>query len=317
MGETKRLTTSQTAEWLRERDDFLILTHRRPDGDTLGSAAGLAAGLREMGKVAYLLPNPETTPRYEGYVAEYLAPAGFVPGAVLSVDTADAALFPEAAKGYMVDLCIDHHASNTGYGVYTYLTEAASCGEVVYEILMALTGEISAAVATPLYVAITTDTGCFVYANTTADTLETASKLIRAGADYWQVNKRLFRTKSRGRMALDGALFSGLRFYFDGLVAVSVITLALMAETGATEDDLDDIATIPGLAEGVKVGLVVKELRPGVCKVSARTWPIVDANALCQRFGGGGHRMAAGCIVDMGPEETVDALLLAVGEMLP
>ena len=117
-------------------------------------------------------------------------------------------------------------------------------------------------------------------------------------------------------MALDGALLSGLRFYHQDQVAVAVVTLALMAQTGVTEDDLDDIAAIPNLAEGVLVGIVVKELREGGCKVSVRSAPGVDSNAICQRFGGGGHPMAAGCTVDLTPEKTAEALVEAAGDAL-
>ncbi|MCL2562778.1 MAG: bifunctional oligoribonuclease/PAP phosphatase NrnA [Oscillospiraceae bacterium] len=316
--ETTRLTNKEVAAWLLERDGFLILTHRRPDGDALGSAAGLCAGLRAIGKQAYILENPETTERYLEYTHNYLPPPDFVPQVVISVDTADAGILQKNAWVYAerVDLCIDHHASNTGYAAYSCVdTDCAACGEVVYEILMALSGEISAA-ATPLYVALSTDTGCFCYANVTAETLEIASRLVRAGADHWRVNKRLFRTKSRARMALDGALLSGLRFSHDDRVALALVTQARMAETGVTEDDLDDIANIPNQAEGVQVGIVVRELPDGSCKISVRTIPGVDANAICRKFGGGGHPMAAGCVVDMEPEDAAVALEIAAGEAL-
>jgi phosphoesterase RecJ-like protein len=187
---------------------------------------------------------------------------------------------------------------------------------VVYEVLLALRGEISAEEATLLYVALTTDTGCFVYANVTAHTFTVAGELLRAGAAYRQVNKKLFRTKARGRMALDGALLSDLRFYHGGRVAVVVVTLDLLARLGVTEDDLDDIASIPNLAEGVLVGIVVKELEQGGCKVSVRSSSEVDANRVCQTFGGGGHPMAAGCTIDLPPEETAKLLVAAAGDAL-
>ena len=314
-----RLTIRETADWLRERDDFLVLTHRRPDGDTLGSGAGLCSGLRAIGKRAYLLPNPETTERYQEYVADFLAPSDFVPSVVVAVDTASADILAVNASAYVdrVDLSIDHHVSYTGFAAFSCLEpERGACGEVVYAILMALSGEISARTALPLYVALSTDTGCFQYANVTADTLEVGSALIRAGADHWAVNKKLFRTKSRGRMALDGALFSSLQYHYEGRVAIAVVTLDMMTRTGVTEDDLDDIAAIPNQARGVKVGIVVRELSEGACKVSVRTAPGVDANAICSQFGGGGHPMAAGCLVARAPVDTVAALLKAAGDAL-
>ena len=320
MGQTTRLTSKQTAAWLSERDGFLILTHRRPDGDTLGSAAGLCVALRGIGKTAYLLEYPDTTERYHEYVRAYIAPADFQPQTVISVDTADTKILQTNAGAYLdrVDLAIDHHPSYTGYAAYTCLdADKAACGEVVYEVVLALGGRtVSAEVATPLYVALTTDTGCFQYANTTADTLYVASELVRVGAEHWVVNKALFRTKSRARMAFDGAFLAGLRYHYDDRVAVAVVTCAMMVETGVTEDDLDDIAAIPGQVEGILVGIVVKELPMGGCKVSVRTAPGISANQICRQFGGGGHAMAAGCEVGKPPEETVTALLLACEEQL-
>ena len=313
MNETTRLTSEETAQWLRERDDFLILTHRRPDGDTLGSGAGLCAALREIGKRAYMLPNPETTERYMEYVADYLAPANFVPQTIVTVDTADVGILQVNGEVYAdrIDLCIDHHTSNTGYAAYTCLDDAASCGETVYDVLMALSGTVSAASALPLYVAVSTDTGCFAYANVTAHTLLVASELVRAGADHAAVNKKLFRTKSKGRIALDGAILSSLDYFADGQIAIAVSTQALMTACGVTEDDLDDVAAMPGQVEGVGIGILVKELPTGACKISVRARPPVDANAICQQFGGGGHRMAAGCQIDASPEEAAKLIVAA------
>jgi len=319
MNNTRRLTSRETADWLRERDNFLILTHTRPDGDTLGSAAGLCSGLRNLGKTAYVLENPETTERYLDYVAPYLAPPGFAPDFILAVDTADAAILAKNAGDYRdrVDLAIDHHPSYTGYAKYACLeADRAACGEVVYHVLMELSGAISAETALPLYVALSTDTGCFAYANTTWETFQTAGELLKAGADHRAVNKKLFRTKTRARMALDGELYTSLQYAYEGRVAVAVVTQELLNRTGATENDLDDVAAIPGQVEGVSVGITVKEQTDGKCKVSVRTSPGVDANMICQKFGGGGHVMAGGCTIDASPEETVAALLVAVGEVL-
>jgi len=319
MGQTKSLTSNQTAAWLIERDGFLLLTHRRPDGDTLGSAAGLCVALRALGKTAYLLENPDTTARYGGYVSDYLAPADFYPKTVLAVDTADCGIMQPNAGPYLdqIDLAIDHHASYTGYAAYTCLDAGkAACGEVVYEVILALGVDLTAEIATPLYVAVTTDTGCFQYANTTADTLCTAGALVRAGAEHWAINKALFRTKSRVRVAFDGVFFAGLRYHYADRVAVAVVTRVMMTETGVTEDDLDDIAALPGQVAGVKVGIVVRELPAGGCKVSVRTVPGISANQICGKFGGGGHPTAAGCEVQQAPEKTVALLLQACGEQL-
>jgi len=315
---SQQICANQTVEFLRSNDQFLILTHKKPDGDTLGCAAALCAGLRTAGKRAYVLKNPETGTRYIEYVAPYHAPPDFVPNTVITVDTADVRIVQQNAEGYIdkLDLAIDHHPSNNGYAKFLHNEPtAAACGEVVFELLLRLVGPlgITEQMATPLYVAIATDTGCFAYSNVTANTLMAAGTLVRAGAKHVEVNRRLFRTKTHGRIALEGVLLNDLQYYHNNRTAVSVITPQLLAQTGATEDDLDDIANLPILAESVCVGLTLKAERGGY-KTSVRSIPDYSANDICKALGGGGHRMAAGVFLDM-PLDDAIARLLAEIEM--
>ena len=314
------LTIGDTAEWLKQRDGFLILTHRRPDGDAIGCAGALSQGLRELGKTAYVLANPETTARYERFIAEYLAPDGYTPGHIITVDTASYELFPKNGEIYKdaISLCIDHHPSNTLYAAHTCLNgEYASCGELVYEILILLAGNISPKTAERLYAALSTDTGCFVFANTTANTLRVASLLVEAGAPQKALNKLLFRTKTRGRIKIEGMIYSGLEFYFNGTAAISTITREMIDGSAANEDDLDDIASIPGSIEGVLVGITIRELTSTHdCKVSVRSVPSVDSHGICARFGGGGHPMAAGFSLEATVSEIKNLLLETLPEFL-
>lgn len=131
------LTVSEAAALLRSFDRVLILTHIRPDGDTVGCAAGLCAALRAMGKTAYLLPNPGLTENTAPYFTPYSAPADFVPEKVVSTDIATVGLFPDNAKSYAdkVDLAIDHHPSFEGFGKANIVRpEAAACGELILDI---------------------------------------------------------------------------------------------------------------------------------------------------------------------------------------
>ena len=292
------VTVTQTADWLRNRDNFLLLTHHRPDGDTLGSAGALAQGLRETGKTAYLLLNHEATPRYMRFVQDYWAPDGYEPEYIIAIDTASLELIPENGKNYVqdIDLRIDHHPSNISYASNNCIdVSRASCGEIIYDILMELAGHISVKTAGSLYAALSTDTGCFVYANTTANTLHTAAALIEAGAPHKELNRFLFRTKTLGRISVEGMILSNLEFYYNNTVALSVITRKMLESAGATEDDVDNIAAIPGSVEGVCIGITIRELTSTEdCKVSVRTGVTVDAHSICAHFGGGGHAMAAG-----------------------
>lgn len=313
------LTVQEAAALLRTFENVLILTHVRPDGDTVGCAAALCAGLRALGKTAYLLPNPELTQNSVPYFRPYEAPADFVPERVVSTDIATTGLFPENAKPFMdrVDLAIDHHPSFEHFGKDNIVRpQAAACGELLYDILAAL-GPITAEIALPLYVAVSTDTGCFAYANTTADTHAVAGALMRTGIDYQTVNKIFFRTKSRKRLQLESALIRTCEFHDQNRVAVLSVPISLMESVQATESDAEDLSALGGQIEGVDCAITMRELRPDVWKMSVRTGSRVNATKVCQLLGGGGHAAAAGCTVEAPWQEAKQKILEAVGQVAP
>ena len=293
-----RLTVEKTAAFLRENDGYLVLTHVRPDGDAHGSAAALVRILRSMGKTAYILYNPETTEKFLPVVSSLWAPADWQPDTVVSVDLASEGLFPSNAAPYAgrVALSIDHHPSNTGYAARLCLNGTrASCGEIICEIAAAAGIEPDVPTAEAVYIAVSTDTGCFAYANVTDNAFRTAARMAEAGADIAEWNRILFRTRSRRRIALEGIIYSGAEFYFGGRVAVITVTGDMMQRSGCDENDMDDIAAIPGGIEGVVCGITLREMTsPTDCKVSVRTTQAVNASELCGLLGGGGHAMAAG-----------------------
>ena len=311
------LTVSETAALLRSFDNVLILTHVRPDGDTVGCAAALCAGLRALGKTAYLLPNPELTDTTAPYFRPYEAPADFLPDKVVSTDIATLGLLPENAKrdAGRIDLAIDHHPSFEHFGAANIVRpEAAACGELMYSILAHL-GPITAEMALPLYVAVSTDTGCFAYGNTTANTHAVAAALMSTGIDYHTVNKVFFRTKSRKRMQLEGAMLSTAEFYDRDRVAVLSVPISLMEKVGATESDAEDLSALGGQIEGVDCAITMRELRPDVWKMSVRTGARINATQMCGLLGGGGHAMAAGCTIPSSPEKAKKMLLAVVDEV--
>jgi phosphoesterase RecJ-like protein len=306
------MTLSDLAAWLHENDRYLIITHRRPDGDTLASAAALALGLKALGKTVYLYPNAEITERFQDIAGPHLMPEGYAFDHVVTVDTASEDMFPAGAEHLAgrVSLSIDHHPSNTQYARLTYVdADCAACGEIIYALLQTLGVAITQEMALALYVALATDTGCFCYANTTAETHRIAAALMETGIDAGEVNRLLFRSKTRARVLLEGLILSSLEFYFDDTVCIVTITQDMLSRTRATDNDTDDIASISSGIDGVRVGITIREIENGACKVSVRTTPDVDANALCARFGGGGHTMAAGCTI-IAPIEDVRRNLL-------
>lgn len=303
------LSARGAAGYLEALDNVLLLTHVRPDGDTIGSAAALCRALRDCGQTAYLLPNPEITATYAPYAAPYWAPDGWQAEHIVSVDIADASLLPENAQSYRdrIELAIDHHPSQTFFARNTCLeADSAACGEIVYEIIQHLTA-LTADIALPLYVAVSTDCGGFQYGNTTARTHRIAAALMDV-VDVAAVNKTLFRTKSRVRLAMESRMVADMKLFDHQRVVVMEIPLSLRQEMQATDADIEELSALPALVEGTDCGVTLRELRPGTVKVSVRTGPRVDACALCRILGGGGHHAASGATV----EGTLDEARMAV-----
>lgn len=308
------MTTAEAARLLLGWDELLLLTHVRPDGDTVGSAAALCQALRDRGKTAYLLPNPELTATYAPYAAPYAAPEGFVPRHVVSVDIAALSLLPENARPYQdrIDLAIDHHPSQEFFARETCLeAESAACGEIVYNIITRLT-PVTPDIALPLYVAVSTDTGCFVYSNTTARTHRIAAALMDCGIDAAPVNKALFRTKSRTRLAMEAWMAEWAEYYDHDRVVVMQIPLSLCLDYKATEADVEELSSLAALVEGTDCGVTLRELKDGRVKISLRTGPRVNATEVCALLGGGGHAAAAGATLHGTLSEVKKAVLQAI-----
>ena len=307
------MTVKEAAAWLFARDGFIIATHKRPDGDTLGCASALASALRRAGKTAWVMENADVTDRYVGYMGKYFAPADYKYENIVAVDIAAPGLFPvgheKELEGH-VGLCIDHHPSNSMYAENTCLDgTCAACGEIIYDVIMEMNGDITPEEADYLYIAISTDTGCFSYANVTYRTFLCASMCCKAGAGIHRINKDIFRTKTRNRIELEAKIFSGMEFYEDGRIAVVLLPKSLLDGCRVDENDLEDIAALPGIVEGVEASLIIRELDDGKTKVSMRSGETVNSSAVCQVFGGGGHAMAAGCTLDVSIYEARDALV--------
>lgn len=290
------MTELQAAQWLRERDNFLLLTHVRPDGDTLGSAAALALALQKLGKRAWVGYNSGVTETYAGYMEGCYPPADFVPEHIVAVDIATEHLLPAEFEPYRgrIELCIDHHPSNEGYAGETCLdASAAACGEIVYRICRLL-GEMDAAIAKQLYIAITTDCGCFVYNNTTPATHRIAAELMEYG-DFWkQVNRNCFQTLSLKEIKLQQRLLGSMEFFDGGALAVGAISLADLAEFQASQGDSEELASWANKIQGVKASATLRQLEERVWKVSLRTDGSLNATRVCALLGGGGHAAAAG-----------------------
>ena len=311
----KTLTRSETAAFLAQNDNFAIVTHRRPDGDTLGSSALLCLGLRQLGKRAYILENPEITEKYAFLHVGLTKAAAEEGDTVVSVDVASPGMLGEhfAPLQDKITLRIDHHSTATSFTDFELVDGAsAACGEVVYDVLKEMGAELDKPMANALYTAVSTDTGCFRYANTTANTLRVAADCLAAGANSFSMNQLYFETNTLGRLRLQGWLVENALFLRDGKIAICPLPRAKELELGLTEDDLENISGFPRTIAGVKIAATLREEPSGKIKMSVRAVPGCDAAAICAKFGGGGHLGAAGASMEMTMEEAVEAVKAAM-----
>lgn len=307
---------SAAVDYIRQYDDYLIITHANPDGDTLGSASALCSALRRSGKNAFLYNNPEISDKYLEYVGKYLAADDYKWEKVISVDIASEELFPRGFSG-KADLALDHHPGNSVKTENKLLRPRySSCGEIVYRVILKLCNDLTDEEALLLYIAISTDTGCFQYSNTNYNTLETVSKLLKQGIDSSSVNIRFFRKVSKARLKLEGLIYGSLRYFRDELICVALISRDMLEKCGATTDDLDDIASLACRADNSKICITIREREDGRSKVSIRTFDGINAIDICSVFGGGGHHSAAGCTIAANPETACEMLISVIDEVL-
>ena len=284
---------------LRSAEDILILCHKNPDGDTIGCAGALYLALKALGKNAAILCSDPIPSLYD-YMELRLFDQSFTPAFVVAVDVASIQLFGDRnnVQKYAehVQLCIDHHASNSGYAYETLLDPgAAAACEVMTEVIADMGVEIGPAIASCLYTGIATDTGCFRFSSTTARTHLAAARLIEAGAEVQRLNARLFESRSRARLEIERIALESLEYFFEGRCAMIYLTWDQIVTSGVPGAELEDLTSLPRAIEGVEVGLTLRQQKDGSYKISIRTAGTVDACAIARRLGGGGHSRAAGC----------------------
>ncbi len=260
------VSVKEAANLLSLNNNFIILTHKRPDGDTLGCGAALCSALRRAGKRAYLLRNGGATEKFVPFIERFYTRRGFriTNEYVVTVDVASSNMLGDKLQ-LSVDLAIDHHESNSRFANNLLLDASASaCGEIILKVIKELCG-----------------------------------------------------TFSRGRIALEGAIMSSLRSYADGRITMAVITHKMVEEAGASDDDMEDLASLPGKVAGTLVSVMVKENDRGFSKLSLRSTGEVNVSEICAKFGGGGHAMASGCELDLVPDEAAEVIRAAIEEKLP
>ena len=308
------MTRNECAEWLLQHDNYCILTHTRPDGDTVGSASALCLLLRKLGKTAHVLENKEISP-YLSRCCDGLNKAWPEEGDTLvCVDVASPGMLPEAFLPLIdrIELRIDHHGSATSFTPNELVDpSAAACGDIIYDVLMELWLELDKEIAWRLYIAVSTDTGCFRYANTNDHSYLVAAACAATGANLYPITQELFDTNTMGKLKMQSYIVENAVFLCDGKAAVCAIPEEL--EKTVTREDMEGIPGFLRSIEGVKISATIRRTETG-CKMSVRAIPGYDAAAVCAKFGGGGHKGAAGASLNMSPEEAVSVVADALRE---
>jgi len=298
----KKLTRSEVADFLQEQDNFCILTHKRPDGDTIGSSAALCRILRNLGKTAHILVNKEVTPKYRWLHEGLTKESAGENDTIVTVDVASPNMLPPEFEQFLgrIALRIDHHGSATSFTDCELVDPAmGACAEIIYDLMMELWVDMDEGIADALYVATSTDTGCFRFANTTDHTFLVAAACAQGGARVFQLNQALFETNSLARLKIQSWIVENMHIFGDGKLAVVAIPKAVEDAIGVTEDDMDNITSFPRTIEGICMAATLRETKDGRTKISVRAVPGWDATVIAGKFGGGGHKGAAGASTDM------------------
>jgi len=306
------LPYSSVVSFLREHDHYVILTHDRPDGDTVGSGYALTYLLREIGKKAGMFFNPSAGSKLMPYFLDAGVDFPMDHATVITVDVADEKLLfdDEISLLDYVQLVIDHHHNNRVVpGIHLVDEQAAATCEIIYSLSEEIGISLPQKAAHGIYLGIMTDTGCFKYSNVTPETLRIASEALKYGATGSALSREWFIKKSKERMMLEADMISGLRYYEDGKICIGMMTYEHMQELQIKEEEVNGMASMTILAEGCEIGIFLKETEDHQTKVSVRTDLVCDAAELCSVFGGGGHVRAAGCSMNCPPEESAAIIL--------
>ena len=314
-------TFTQIGAAIREHQRFAILSHVRPDGDALGSQLALALSLQQLGKEV-------TVWNEDGLLEKY----SFLPGGdrlsqppsepqdfevAFALDTATQSRLGtagEAVRSAQVWINIDHHPSNPGYGDLVYIDPTSpATGQILFELIKSERLPMDPAIAENLFVAISTDTGSFQYPNTTARTFEIGAELVKGGVNVGRISQLLYENYPRRRTELLRELLGTMRFDANGQIASFALSLEMIATLGVKAEDNEGLIDHLRAIHGVIVAVFFEELIEGKVRVSMRSKSEdVNVSAICQKFGGGGHTLAAGARVRGTLAEVQQKLLEAI-----
>ena len=307
-----------TVRFLKKNDNYVILTHASPDGDTLGAGYALYYGLKQLGKHAEVICPDVIHGKYSYFLCEtdYINREKAV---VIAVDVADARLLGALQEefGDAIDLNIDHHVSNARYAKALFLdAEASATCEMIYDLLLALKVKLNDTIAKALYTGLATDTGCFKYSCVTARTHKIAAALYDYNIEADVINKIMFDTKSKNLLTLERMVLDTAEYHFDDKCMMLTVTAAMQEKTGCSGTDLEGITEISRSVDGVIAGVTIKQTGSDTYKTSLRTYAPLNAFEICKTLGGGGHKNAAAATVCGSLSEVKAKILEAIKQQM-
>jgi len=287
---------------IRSRRRFVLSSHSRPDGDSIGSQLAMAYALQAMGKEATVI-NADAAPpplmAFPGVADIRIAPSadGDFDAAII-MECGDLARTGVAGLDRFFVINIDHHPGNTGYGQLNWFdASAAACGEMVFDLVRALGVPLTVDIATHIYLAILTDTGSFHYSSLTPRTFDICRETLEAGVDPVLVARNVYDSNNMGRLKLFGSVLSAMQIDETGRIAIVYLDHEMAREAGGTYEDTEGLINLPLTVKEIQAVLFFKQDQGDAYRVSMRSKGEIDIGAIAKEFGGGGHKNAAGCTV--------------------
>jgi phosphoesterase RecJ-like protein len=287
---------------IRPRQRFVISSHSRPDGDSIGSQLAMAYALTELGKHVVVV-NKDRAP---GPILQFPGVGGIVIANQVS-EQFDAAIIMECSdlartgvsgldRSFVIN--IDHHPGNTGFGEINWFDSSASaCGEMVFELVRTLGVRMSAEIATHVYLAILTDTGSFHYSGITPRTFDICKQTLEAGVDPVQIARMVYDSNHMGRLKLFGLVLSAMQIDRSGQIAIVYVDHAMARAAGGSYEDTEGLVNLPLTVKEIEAVVFFKQEKENEYRVSLRSKGEIDIGAVAKEYGGGGHKNAAGCTV--------------------
>jgi phosphoesterase RecJ-like protein len=293
----------QIADAIRARRRFVVTSHARPDGDSIGSELAMAYALSALGKTVRVVNSDPAPPPMQAFPGvPDIEIAGQIDGevdAAIVMECSDLSRTGVAGLDRFFVINIDHHPGNKGYGDVRWFDEsAAACGEMVFTLIRALDVPLSVEIATHIYLAILTDTGSFHYSSISPRTFDICRQTLEAGVDPVALARSVYDSNNMGRLKLFGSVLRAMQIDASGRIAIVYLDHEMAQEAGGTYEDTEGLVNLPLTVKEIQAVVFFKQLEGEEYRVSLRSKGDVDVGLVAKAFGGGGHKNAAGCTVN-------------------